>query len=312
MASQYIEVEEAPQYGLKSITDAQLIKASTLIDAYLGRPEGLVYAPDFSGNPSYMAALSPSVTFKLTQPIDPGSSVPVSLNGPIGILQMGDVLILDRATGTGEDEANVCEACTVATTTAPGTLSPQITLQTVQNSHIVGATADLGLVIEEQKYMPDGRPLTMVSRTPLMNILSGVGRYAYERRGAVSNWNMEQFNLLAAVTQFGGPPIWEMFQQNYQSQWDVQTGQVWVPAGVMLAYYSEVKLRYVAGFQASAIPTQIKFAVAELIHAMASTPPMGDIKSFKAGDTAYANFTSSRLSADTKRLIARYMVNSYN
>ena len=144
-----------------------------------------------------------------------------------------------------------------------------------------------------------------------MNVLSGVGRYAYGRRGDHADYNMEQFNLLAAVSKFGGPPVWELFQNTYPSGWDAQTGQLWVPAGIMLAYYSEVKLRYIAGFPANAIPAQIKAAVVQIIQAALAMPGMGAIKSLKAGGSAVTLFNPSLLSDDTKQSINMFASRLY-
>lgn len=305
MPSAYLTTAEAPLWGLSAASTPQINQASAIIDAYLKRPEGLVWAPDSTGNPCYMTTPAPTATFALTAPISPGTSVPVQMSGPVQILQVGDVLILDQAT------SNLTEACVVATTTNPPNPSPAITLQKVINAHSSSASALLGLTIEEQRYMPDARPLTFLSRTPLMNVISGVGRYGYGRRGDHANYNMEQFNLLAAVSKFGGPPVWELFQQSYPTGWDVQTGQVWVPAGIMLAYYSEVKLRYIAGFSASAIPAPIKMAVVQLVSAMNANPGLGAIKSMKAGDTSVALFAASILSDDTKAAIEPYAARVY-
>lgn len=299
MPSQYLALSEAATYGLSAVSSAQIIQASALIDAYLKRPEGLVWAPDSTGNPCYMTAMVPTATFTLNSAISPGSSVPISLTGPTQILQVGDVMVLDAGV-TGSTEA-----CVVATTMSPPSPSG-LTLQTVINAHAPGATAQLGLLIEEQKYVPASRPLTQMSRTPLMNVVSGVGRYGYGRRGDHADYNMEQFNLLAAVSKFGGPPVWELFQQGYPTGWDVQTGQIWIPAGIMLAYYPEVKLRYVAGFSQAGIPTSIKAAVAQIIAAANANPGLGAVKSMASGDTSVTLFSPSLLSDDTKASIQMY------
>ncbi len=300
--SSYLTAAEAAAWGLASVNTTQITQASALIDAYLKRPEGLVWAPDSTGNPCYMTAAIQTAGFTLTTPggILPGQSVPVMLSGPVQMLQTGDVLIFDLPTGT------LTEACVVATTTNPPNPSVAITLQNVINAHEQGAPAALGLVISEKKYMPASRPLTFMSRTPLLNVISGVGRYGYGRRGDHADYNMEQFNLLAAVSKFGGPPVWELFQQGYPTDWDPETGQVWVPAGIMLAYYSEVKLRYVAGFPQSTIPSSVKLAVAQLIQAIVDNPGLGAMKARKAGDTSFAMFTASNLSDDTKAAINLY------
>ncbi len=250
--------------------------------------------PDFHGAPSYMAALQPVYSFTLDSGISPGQNVPVVLDsGPSELLQPGDVLILDRM------NAGLTEACVIASTTGPAN-QLQLTFQRVLNAHAPAATAESGLVITQKRYMPGQRPLTFLSRTPVMKIISGVGRYAYGRKGDVADWNMNQYNLLAAMSKFGGPPVWELWRQPLANIWDSETGDVWAPAGVMLEYYSEIKIRYVAGFSQDAIPQAVKLACAELIRAIANSPSVGNFKSVKAGDTGIQRFTASSLDDDTK------------
>lgn len=308
MPSQYLTPQEAPQYGLKAVDSNQIVQASALIDGYLKRPEGITWAPDAAGNPCYMSGLAPRMSFKVQGAIAAGTNVPVNLSGPVGQLTVGDVLVLDRV--TAPNATPVTEACIVATVPSPNVNGP-ITLQTVVNAHADGAAADLGLVIEEQRYMPDNRPITRASRTPLVRLISGIGRYGYGRRGAGANYNMEQFNLLAALSKFGGPPVWELWQQPLNYSWDQETGQIWAPAGVMLAYYSEIKVRYVAGFQQSAIPPIVKQACAELIAALKSMPSLGNVRGYKAGDTQIQMQTASRLSEDTKRQLRPYVARAF-
>ncbi len=304
MPSAYLSGGDLTTYGVPNATAAQITQASALIDAYLKRPEGLVWAPDAQGQPCYMAALSASLSFSLSTGIGPGQGVPVTLAGPVANLQPGDVLVLDRTVTTAT------EACVVATTVGPNG-SLQITLQNVVNAHAANAVAELGLIPEEQKYMPASRPITWVSRSPLVRLISGVGRYGYGRRGDAANYNMEQFNLLAAVSKFGGPPVWELFQQPLNNSWDMNTGQVWVPAGIMLAYYSEVKLRYIAGFSAANLPSAVKQTCAAMIQAIAATPRMGNVKMYKAGDTQVENFVASVLDADTLAALQSYVARMF-
>lgn len=354
MPSQYLELDEAALFGVPSATRGQIIQASALIDAYLKRPEGLIYDVDTQGNPCRMVAPNPVATFTLLNDIGPGQSVPVNLSGPTGVLQVGDVLVLDIGSSLSVDDTQTqaddggitmdgsssvytgltvdasvtvddstitvdgqgavsgVEACVVQTTTNPPSPSVSITFANVLNAHAKGATAQLGLTIDEQRYMPASRPLTRLSRTPTMNVLSGVGRYGYGRRGDGADYNMEQFNLLAAVSKFGGPPVWELFQNTYPSGWDPQTGQIWVPAGIMLAYYSEVKIRYIAGFPASALPIEIKIATAAVIHAAQTASGFGGaVKSLKAGGSAVELFSSSIISDDVKALINSYSARRY-
>jgi hypothetical protein len=309
MPSAYLTTEGAAAFGAPSSNSNEISAASALLDAYLKRPEGLVWAPDYAGQPCYMPALLPApLSIALPAAIQPGTNVAVALPAPTNMLSVGDVLVLDRQSS----EPNVCEACVVSTTTANANgMTAAITLQTVLNAHAQGAAMEWGLVIVEKRQMPASRPITMLSRIPLMRLISGIGRYAYGRRGDGANYNMEQFNLLAALSKFGGPPVWELWQPNLANTWDASTGQVWVPAGIMLAYYSEVRIQYVAGFAAAGVPAMVQFATAQVMRALKQQPGSGNIKSFKAGDTAQVNFVASALDADTRVALRPFMSRAY-
>jgi hypothetical protein len=298
--SQYLIGTDLATYGVPGANSGQVVQASALIDAYLKRPEGLIWSPDSQGNPAYMSSMSPLLSATLTSNLSPGAMVQATLSNNAKNLQPGDVLVLDRA------NAELVETVVIQTISLPNTTPVTVTFQQVLNSHSMNATADYGLVIEEKKYMPKDRPQTRVSRTPTMCILSGVGRYAYGRRGDAANYNMGDWNLLAALSKFGGPPYWEVFQATYPPAWDMTTGEVWIPAGIMLAYYSEIKLRYIAGFQASALPGCVKEATAAIVSALQATPGMGNVKKVQAGDTSIENFAASVLSADTKAALTPY------
>jgi hypothetical protein len=307
MPSSYVTTDQAQGFGLSGVTTAQIAAASALIDAFLKRPEGLAWLPDSNGNPAYMAGADPDLTFTLASSISPGTNVSVTLNGPASILQVGDILVL----GTDIENSTVIESCVVATTTLPNG-SPSITLSQVQFAHAGGAKALHGLVIEEMRYCPRGRPIIQISRAPLVNFLSGVGRYAFGRRGDTYDEEaMEYFNLLASLQKFGGPPSWELFQPTLSQNWDPQTGQLWIPAGVLLAYYSEVKVRYVAGFPATSIPASVQAACVSIIGANTNLPALGQIKSFAAGDTKIQMAAASLMSDDVKAMLSPYHVRSF-
>lgn len=301
MPSSYLQPGEYAAYGLPSSTAAgDVAQASTLIDAFLGRPEGLVWAPDGAGLPCYMAGLV-GMGMALTAPgaISPGQSVAVPVTGPGAAAQVGDVLILDRAT------SGLTEAVTVISSTPTS-----VTLRSVANAHGGGALLEAGLVIQEQKMLPANRPLTMLAQTPVARILSGTGRYGYARRGDMGVSSIDDFNLLAALSHFGGPPVWEVFDPA-GTDVDPITGQLWVPAGIMLAYYTEVRVRYVAGFSAAGLPPEVKMATARTVQALANAPSLGAVKSYKAGGYAVENFASTLLSDDLKAQLQRYMARAF-
>lgn len=293
--SVYLQSVEYAAYGLPSSTTAQQVgEASTYLDGWLKRPEGLVWSPDAAQNPAYMAAAVPTAQFTLAAPIATGANVQVNVTGPLGTLNIGDSVIADRA------NTNMTEACVV--TAKSGGL---ITLGNVAYAHSGGMLLETGLAITERKSMPNRRPLMMVSRRPVQRILSGKGRYAYSRRGDAHSGNTDDFNLLAVYSQFGGPPAWEMFNPAV-TEFDPRTGQVWVPAGIMLAYYTEVEMTYVAGFSAATLPNIIKEACAKIVKALQNDPELGPVKSYRAGDTAVTLFTDSILSGDLKSNLIPY------
>src|SRR5438445_755685 len=99
MPTAYLSPGDLDDYGVAGATKAQIIEASNLIDAYLKRPEGLQWVPDYAGLPCYMAALSPSLSLPIAAGIGAGTNVVVPL--PAGFSMsitgtVGNVVILDR------------------------------------------------------------------------------------------------------------------------------------------------------------------------------------------------------------------------
>lgn len=295
MPSSYLTSGDYATYGLPAATTAaQVTTASTLVDLYLKRPEGLVWLPDGTGAPGWMAALSPTQTFTSAGAITAGNNVTVPLVGGVSSLLVGDVLILDRANSA------IAEPVAVVSITGQNVM-----FQSVVFNHPGPCTFDKGMTIKQHKFMPDGRPVTNLAFTPVARLLAGQGRYGYGRRGASSRYQVDEFNLLASLSHFGGPPVWEFFPM-INTGVDFETGMVWVPAGVMLAYYSEINLWYVAGYPASGLPPAIKAACSNIIQAQAAVPQLGATKTYKAGDTALERFAATMIDADTQALLAPY------
>src|SRR5271168_5372068 len=126
MPSMYLAQSDLAMYGVQSATQPQILAASMLIDAYLKRPEGLQWMPDYAGLPCYMASLTPSFSFALPSSVSPGQNIVIPLVGT-GLMgnsfgSVGDVVILDRAS-TNKGGANNVEAC-VVNTTAFNTVNP--------------------------------------------------------------------------------------------------------------------------------------------------------------------------------------------
>ena len=299
MPSQYLQPNELIVYGLPNSTDVtKVIAASTMIDAYLRRQEGLVYNSDFLGLPCYMAALQPTLTLKSSGAIAPGNQVVVSLAQNIMPYtdMVGDVVILDRNT------PDSCEACIIANI-AQG----QITLANVATNHNTNCTIDFGLTIFEERSLPKKRSICRVDRPPV-RFLSGMGRYGYGRRTDQMAGMSLEVNLLAAVQAFGGPPMWEPFTISDASI-SLTTKEIWVPAGILLAYFSDVRIRYISGYQQSALPYAIKLATAQLITASGTEPLLtGQITTIKAADTTVQRKAASMLSDDVRAMLKPFSI----
>jgi hypothetical protein len=304
MPSTYLQPDEYSAYGAPAgTTVAQVQAASALIDVHLKRPEGLVWDEDGTGSPGWMDALTATLTLSSAAAIAPGANVSATLGANAPMLTIGDVLIADREA----DDGAIAEPLVVAA--LPG--GNQVTFQSVTFEHPGPVTLEKGLTLKQHKFMPAGRPLTTLAYTPVARLLSGQGRYGYGRRGDAAKYQVDEFNLLAALSHFGGPPAWEFFPLT-NTGIDPDTGQVWVPAGVMLAYYSEVNLWYVAGYPANGLPANVKFACAQLIAAIQNNPILGNVKSYKAGNTAIQNFVASNLSNDMMDLLKPYRAKLFN
>jgi hypothetical protein len=245
-----------------------------------------------------MAALSSSLSLTLPAAIEAGKNVQVLITGA-GTLSVfgsgGDVVILDRAS------SSACEACVIGSTT-----HDSVTLCNVQYNHAQGATFDVGLTIREQKTLPPKRSITRVASWPIVRIHSGLGSYRYGRRSEQQAGLYADQSVLALMQTFGGPPEW--------IPWDVRaadfseiTNELWVPSGIFLAYYSDVRIFYVAGFNQANIPPIIKQVTADIITAGLNTQNMvGGVKVAKARDTMLQRFEATVLDADTKQQLGMY------
>lgn len=305
MPSEYVLPEEYPYYGLPDGTTSQQVRqASTLIDNYLDRPEGLVWMPDSFGRPAFMAGLLPpegSSTLGLSclaAAIVPGQSVVITFVYPTYDL-IGEVFILDRADPT---------LCEVVTVIGVDQKNQTITLATILRAHAAGAVLEAGLVIVEERQMPAKRSVTRVARSNLVGLLSVVGRYGYGRRSDQISGYRNELTLIATLQTLGGFDTWQPVDASACSISPV-TGEVWVVPGLALNYFNEVRLRFVAGFSAAAIPPAIKAAVAQLVINKAAdadngTNPMFQI--MQAGGTKIQRFGSSLFDDETVSALSTY------
>lgn len=291
----YLSPGEYAAYGVSDASLPQVDAACRVVNTYLARPEGLLWSPDAGGAPAYMTNLTPSQSLSLPAPIGPGSNVAVSFPGQsFGQQLVGDVVILDRA------NAGLTEACTV--TAVSGNT---ITLASVRASHLSQVTVEFGLTLTQELPVPPNRPTVRLSRTPVTRVISGYGRYALGRRSQQFAGQDLNTNLLGIAAAFGGPPAWVPFPAD-QTDVNPQTGEVWIPPGLLLAHFSDVRIRYVAGWAQANLPPDIKQAVANIVRAAIDSPFGGNIKSMKAGDAALERFTASSIDRDTQALLQPY------
>jgi hypothetical protein len=300
MPSAYLAGPDLTAYGVPNATAAQITMASAVVDAFLQRPEGLVWSPDYQGAPAFMAALSPSLALTSTGAVSPGSSVLVLVTGYVSADLVGQALVFDRA------DPNKTETCVVSAV-APGA----IILALVAHAHSATALLEAGLTIYEERALPSQRSIMRIAKPPVVRLISGQGRYSYGRRSDQTAGLFLDQSILSSLQAFGGPPQWLAFDVTQASVSNVQA-EVWVPAGIYAAQYSDVRLWYVAGYPTSAIPAAVKAATAAIIGQAAAFPELtGNTKSLKAGDTAIERFKDSILDADTRATLAPYAARSF-
>jgi hypothetical protein len=300
--SQYLAPSDLAAYGLPgATTQAQIIAASVLIDAYLRRPEGLICMPDYLGLPCYMANPSPQMMFQSAGAVAPGINVvvPLTVQLPVYNDMIGDVVILDRTNPAST------EACTIS-----AMATGSITLASVSTAHLAGVKLETGLTIFEERPLPAKRSIMRVGRPPV-RVLSGMGRCAYGRRSDQVTGMFNEINLLVAIQAFGGPPMWIPFAIN-QTSVSQTTREIWIPASIYEAYFSEVRLRYVSGWSAAGLPAAIKQATANIISTQNKVPEMaGQVSSFSASENKIARFAASMLDNDTRAMIDMYRITAF-
>lgn len=311
MISSYLQSGDYPNFGLpSSTTQAQVNQASVLLDGFLGRPDGLVWAPGADGQPCYMVAKNPDLTLTASAPFGPGQQSVVPVTGPIQAIQIGDCVTIDRA-NMGETEAvQIVGIDYTNNTVTLGTMAA-VGPNGVQFAHASGALLERGLQVDQTFDVPKNRPLIQLDFCPVVRVVGGSGRYGYGRRADDASLSIDDFNLLASLQKFGGPPAWEIWPANTAAGVEPNTGNLWVPAGIMLAYYSEVVVHYVAGFAQANIPNVVKMATAQILTSMLNNPVWGNVKSLQAGQSKVEFLTASAISPDVARLLAPYRANSF-
>lgn len=293
---------EYETYGVPFTSPAQVARASLLVDHYLRRPEGCVYGLDANGQPAYMIAKAPSLVYTTDSIIPVGKNVVVLLPGYVGDSDslIGETVVLDRLL------PSITETCIVQSV-----IAGQITLANVQFPHVGTTTPvvlEFGMSVLEELSLPNQRSIARLSEWPIAQLQSGLGRYGYGRRLDQTLGYFYDANLIATLSAFGGPPAWVPFFVPASSL-NPQTGDLWVPAGTLLAYYTDIKVRYVGGWSQASLPPQIKIATATIIDALSAAPMGPQIRRFNAGKTQIERFADTVLDSDIKSMLRPYMAN---
>lgn len=294
-ASAYLTGADLETYGVPSASPATVMRASILIDNYLKRPDGLLWMPDTTGAPAYMASRDPLLTLTSAAAIPAGKAIAVTIPGFVpDETIIGEAVVLDRINDS------LIETCWVQSFSGN-----TVTLNTVALSHPGPVTIDIGMTITDESLQPGSRSLVQLGQWPIAKIISGVGRYGYGRRSDQMMGSFDDINMLSMLASFGGPPAWETFEVQASSV-SQRDGFVWIPSGILLSYFTDVKLRYIAGWQASALPAPIKLACAMLAQAIMDQGMGPNVRRFNTGKVDIQKFSATVLDDDVKSILRPY------
>lgn len=301
MPSSYLASGDYATYGIPGATPQLVVQASVIVDSAIGRPEGLLWSADAAGNPAWMTGLDPSLAIPATQALGPGTSLAVTLPKYLCTPELvGEVLVFDRAQ-SGLAESGIVTA--VSGTTA--------TIDRLVNAHSIGATIELGLVITEQRQLPARRNIMPLMRGPVVRLMSALGRYSYGRRSDQMFGAQTDYALLSMAQQMGAVPTWNTIDIN-QAGVNALSGEVFLPMGMLLAPYSEGKIRYIAGYPATQAPAAIKSATAAIVQQIQAMPNLtGNTQMLRAGDTEVRRFADTLLDSDIKATLDPFRFRSF-
>jgi hypothetical protein len=155
-------------------------------------------------------------------------------------------------------------------------------------------------------FRPDGT---------LSGIVSASGRYGYTRQDmSIAYPDLFAFiNHLNLVTMFGGPAPWVAIDVG-QIDYDLRTGECWIPAGLQLQRYSEVLISYNSGYDPRTMHRLIKHATASLVkNALGKGNATTALLSMQLGKSgANATFYNDLMDPTLDRLLTPFkMVRAY-
>jgi hypothetical protein len=151
-------------------------------------------------------------------------------------------------------------------------------------------------------------PITGVPGSTISPILGCSGRYSYARRGAQQIYPDLNYgaNILQIAAFFGGPPTWQTVDLT-MSDFDISTGEIWIPAGLYLSQYTELVVQYNSGYDPLNMPRAVKQACALLIRNFLSRGGgTTGLRSISTAGTANVSFTPDLIDSTCASLLDPY------
>jgi hypothetical protein len=141
----------------------------------------------------------------------------------------------------------------------------------------------------------------------LSSIVGLSGRYSYGRKSAASIFPDSQYaaNILQVAAFFGGPPQFVAIDVSLTDYYD-KVGEVWAPAGLMMASYTEILIMYNSGYDPRNMPKGIKFATAALVkNFIARAGGITSVQSYSAGKV-HTQFTPDLVDPTVEKWLAPF------
>lgn len=152
---------------------------------------------------------------------------------------------------------------------------------------------------------PSTTPITGVPGSTISPIIGVSGRYAYGRRGATQIYDFGA-NIMQIAAFFGGPPTWQPVNMSL-CDFDISTGEIWIPAGLYLSQFTEIVAIYNSGYDPLNMPRAVKQACAMLIRNFLSRGGgTTGLRSIITGGTANITFTPDLIDTTIDRMLDPY------
>jgi len=158
---------------------------------------------------------------------------------------------------------------------------------------------------EERIDVPSDRQVAQLNITPAIKIIEAAGRYSYGRRDrrAINQVNQD---YMAAIAVFGSPPRFTAIDVD-QIDLHPSTGEIWLPTGFFLVAYTQIQIKYLAGFQQ--IPSRVKSAMAEILNVMCQKGVSDRVQN-SVGRTSRRYSSDSFMTPTARQLLQPLVVHS--